>query len=126
MLPFLIISFGVYWWIDSFIRVYPSFLPWLMQTLLVWFLIWRVSQTNYSLLKDCLIALFIGSGVSVVIHNLFAFIYYDNFILSIREHYASGLLIQHLWFMCWSSLVTLGFVQAFTLMLLFRLKNKKV
>lgn len=122
---FSAISLGTYFWIDSFIRVYPSLLPWLIQTILVFVLIWKVSKCKGSLVTSVIVAFFVGWLVSIIVHNFFALIYYDSFILSIKEHYQAGIIYQHLWFMCWSSLVTLGFFQALILMLLLKLNIKR-
>ena len=125
LVAFSVLSLGIYAWMDSFIRVYPSFLPWLLQTFLVCFLVCQVSKSKLSLVQSGIVASLIGWVVSIVVHNVFAFIYYDRFILSIKEHYQVGLIFQHLWFMCWSSLLTLGFIQALALMLLLKLSNSR-
>lgn len=125
LVAFSVLSLGIYAWMDSFIRVYSSFLPWLLQTFLVCFWVWQVSKSKRSLMQSGIIASVIGWVVSIAVHNVFAFIYYNGFILSIKEHHDAGLIFKHLWFMCWSSLVTLGFIQALALMLLLKLHASK-
>lgn len=125
LIGFAVLSLGVFVWMDSFIIGYPSFAPWLIQTLLVFVLVRQASRSKLHLLLSEIIAFSIGWAVSVAVHNAFAFIYYDGFILSVKEHYQAGLIFQHLWFMCWSSLVTLGFIQGLVLMLLLRWGNSK-
>ncbi len=120
LLLFLLVTAFVYWWVDSFIRVYPAYLSIPLQTILVWLLINKLSKHKWHFLVVLVISAVIGWVVSIITHNLLSLVYYDNFVLSITEHYQSQKLLKHLWFMCWSSLVTLGVIQALVLTFLLR------
>ena len=112
-LGFAIVSLVIFIWIQSWLRLYPSWLYFLLQTLLIFFGIDLLLRWKRRFWSGAITAILFGWLASISCHQLLSFVFIDNFSQVWQQRQHAGSIWQHIWFVGYSSLLFAGPIQAF-------------
>lgn len=105
----------VWFWVQLWLRLYPSWLFVALQTTAIVFASVVFVRTKSSLWHGIFSAVMVGWLISISAHQLLSFLFIDNFLKVWADRVRSDSVLAHVWFVSYSSLLFMGPLQSLVL-----------
>ena len=115
---FTVVCVFIFMWIQTWLRLYPSWLFFSLQTTLILLGRTLLIQPKRPLWLGAAVAVLFGWVISISSHQLLSAVFVDNFFAVWDERVDAGKTWSHLWFVAYSSLLFAGPVQSLALYVL--------